>query len=222
MHEQNPSDGQAWGSPPPQPEGYGHPPGGHGQNPGYGPPPAGYGQHPGAYGQPEGYGPPHDYDGHAQRGQGLAGIVRQVPVLSVLLIIQGSLECLVGLLLGAMGPMMFSVMQQQGTAPKPPPGMPNFVSIMTATYIILGLVILACGILKIVAGARSLRYRGRTLGIIACFSSLGMFLGGCYCLPTAIALMVYGLVVYFNGDVARAFEMADEGYTAEQIKGCVY
>ncbi len=215
MHGQNPPGGEH------QPDGYGQP-GGYGQQPGgYGQPSAGHGQQPAGHGQPEGYVQP---EGYGAQGQvyGLAGIVRQVPILAVLLIVQGGLESLMGLMLGALGPMMFALMEQQGTGPQPPPGMPNMQNIMTITYIVLGLVILACGILKVVAGIRNLRYRGRTLGIIACFSGLGMFLGGCYCLPTAIALMVYGLVVYFNGDVARAFEMADEGYTAEQIKGCVY
>jgi hypothetical protein len=38
----------------------------------------------------------------------------------------------------------------------------------------------------------------------------------CYCAITAIAVMVYGLIVLFNRDVTRAFEMVARGASAEE------
>ena len=47
-------------------------------------------------------------------------------------------------------------------------------------------------------------------------SVASMFTG--YCAPTAIALLIYGLIIYLNDDVRRAFEMGEQGYPPEHIK----
>jgi hypothetical protein len=39
----------------------------------------------------------------------------------------------------------------------------------------------------------------------------------CYCTPTSIAILVYGLIVYLNPAVAAAFEMGKKGMTGDQI-----
>jgi hypothetical protein len=39
----------------------------------------------------------------------------------------------------------------------------------------------------------------------------------CYCAPTAIALLVYGLMIYLNNAVRTAFQMGQQGQSAEQI-----
>jgi hypothetical protein len=39
----------------------------------------------------------------------------------------------------------------------------------------------------------------------------------CYCAPTGIALLVYGLIVYLNPAVKLAFEMGAQGIPASQI-----
>ena len=69
---------------------------------------------------------------------------------------------------------------------------------------VLGPALLAAGILTIAAGIRNLKHRGRTLGLIA-VASAGVALPTCYCAPTALGLLVYGLVVYLNGEVRAAF-----------------
>jgi len=38
-----------------------------------------------------------------------------------------------------------------------------------------------------------------------------------YCAPTSIGLIIYGLIVFFNADVRRAFEMAAQGATTLEI-----
>ncbi|MBS0210842.1 MAG: hypothetical protein JSS27_18015 [Planctomycetes bacterium] len=54
------------------------------------------------------------------------------------------------------------------------------------------------------AGWQNYHYRGRAFGLIALFSNL-VTIFTCYCAPTSIALMVYGLVVYLSEDSERAF-----------------
>ncbi len=65
-------------------------------------------------------------------------------------------------------------------------------------------VVFILAVLKIVAGVSNYRYRNRTLGIVALavapLSTLTVF-----CLPTAILIMVYGLVVYLNADAKHVF-----------------
>jgi hypothetical protein len=72
-------------------------------------------------------------------------------------------------------------------------------------------------VLNIVAGARSLRFRGRGLALTALFLNIiPMFTF--YCAPTSLAVMIYGLIVFFNGEVAQAFRLAGEGVPAEEIR----
>ena len=39
----------------------------------------------------------------------------------------------------------------------------------------------------------------------------------CYCLPTAVALAVYGLIVYLNPEVSEAFRMGEAGSEPAEI-----
>jgi hypothetical protein len=136
-------------------------------------------------------------------------MVGQVTVVAILLIVEGALELLVAFILLIGGPAMMLEFEQQ-SAEVPP-------AVVGAIVTIFGVVALAAAVLKIVAGIRNLKYRGRTLGIVALVSGvLTMFT--CYCAPTALALMVYGLIVYLNGDVARAFEQGKQGWSSDQIK----
>ena len=103
-------------------------------------------------------------------------------------------------------------------APFPAAPMPaGFEWIMLAFYGSMGLIFLVVGVLGIWAGIRMLKFRGRTLGIVALSSGLlSMF--GCYCLPTAIGLFIYGLIVLLNEPVKRAFAMGEQGRTASEIQ----
>ncbi len=146
-------------------------------------------------------------------------MVRQVPVVAVLSIVQGALECLAGVFYAAMGPMMRTILenvarQQPEARTELPTG---FAAGMTAFYVAGGLVVLAVGVLRIVAGIRGLSYRGRVLGIVSLAAGLLSVLT-CYCLPTSLALAVYGLIVYLNADVARAFEMGEQGASKAEVQ----
>jgi hypothetical protein len=179
-------------SPPPYPPQGGYPPSSN-------PPPAPY-----PPGYQQGY-PPY---GRVPR---VSSKVMQVTTLAILMIVQGALEAIIGLVLLVMGPAMLST---KATMPRSDQ---EAVGIMSAVFIILGVLILLTAGLKIVAGIKNLKYRGRTLGIAALISSIVSMMTG-YCAPTAIALLIYGLIIYLNNDVRRAFEMGEQGVPPEHIK----
>ena len=106
------------------------------------------------------------------------------------MMVQGSLELVMGLGVGIGGPVMVAV-EPQGAPP-------------IAIFIILGLVMGGIGVSRIFAGILNLKFRGRIFGIVInCIGFLSALT--CYCAPTAIGVAVYGLVIYLNHDVVDAF-----------------
>jgi hypothetical protein len=145
------------------------------------------------------------------------GLARQIPIVAILMIVQGVLEILVSFGLVAMA---FFLPQQIVNDPNalPPNFEPGtFTKMITGVYVGLGAVLFIIGALKIFAGIQNYSYRGRILGVIGLVSGMGAIFG-CYCLPTAIALMIYGLIVYLNSGSERAFALGTQGYTREQIR----
>ena len=142
-----------------------------------------------------------------------------IKVVAILMIVQGSLEILMGLFFTAMGPLVFGLTRWTSTLPgaaPPPPGMDVSMGIASAIYVVMGLPVLAVGILRIVAAIRNLKFRGRGLGIVA-LACGAVSVMSCYCFPTSIALMVYGLVVYLDQQSQRAFGLGEEGRAPEAI-----
>jgi hypothetical protein len=147
----------------------------------------------------------------------------QVTVVAILMIVQGVLELLMGGFLVVMAivirPIMEDVLQRQPGGP--PPGMPlmpaDMAKFAMVIYLAMGVAGLLAAPLRIIAGIRNLRYRGRGLGITAMF--VGLLSGlTCYCGPTSLGVLIYGLIVYFNEQTARAFEMGERGMSAAEIK----
>jgi hypothetical protein len=60
------------------------------------------------------------------------------------------------------------------------------------------------------------KYKYRVFGIVTMIAGLGAMLT-CYCAPTAIGLGVYGMIIYFNPAVAKAFALAKSGMKKDQI-----
>lgn len=150
------------------------------------------------------------------------GLVHHVMALSILTIVQGALVLLYGIGLMILAFVMPVFLQAQGGMPRQP-GMPAAPMpagaewMMLAIYGSMGLVSLVIGVLGIWAGIRMIKFRGRTLGIVALSSGL-LSIAGCYCLPTAIGLFVYGLIVLLNPSVKRAFELGEQGHSASEIE----
>jgi len=141
---------------------------------------------------------------------GSSSTVVKVRVLAILMIVQGALEALAGLMVTGMGlffyfylgPQMIAQQQQQSG---PPPPMWVFL-----IYLPFGIALLAVAALRIYAGFCNLSFKGRTLGIIAISCGLATALTF-YCAPTAIGLMIYGLIVYLDGNVTQAFKDVEAG-----------
>lgn len=147
-------------------------------------------------------------------------MANQVPVVGILMIVNGAIVSLMGLIYTAMGPAMFALMSIGPRPPNQPAANTadtTFMAVMSGFYVVVGLLVLVCGMLNIVAGVRCLNYRGRTLALVALFSNLApMFT--CYCMPTSLGLMIYGLIVMFQSDVAYAFAQVARGVPPERFK----
>jgi len=103
----------------------------------------------------------------------------QVRAVAVLLVFQGALEIGAGLLLAYQWKRS-----------------PLAVAIIVLVFML--------ALLKVVAGIRNFDYRNRVLGIIALASApLNAFT--CFCFPSGLVILIYGLVVYCHRDASRAF-----------------
>jgi len=127
------------------------------------------------------------------------------------------LELALGAMLVAMAVFVPYAIQMQKAGgnggPPPPAGMEMM---LTAGYGGIGAGLLISGLVRIVAGIQNFRFRGRVLGIVSfCLGLVSML--GCYCAPTSIALLVYGLMVYLNPAVVAAFDMGAQGMGGNAI-----
>jgi hypothetical protein len=152
------------------------------------------------------------------------GRASHVQILAILMMVQGGFELLYAVFLFVMGVVMPMYMAK---APPIPPGQPAqgpsplvMASVIGGVYLGLGAAILIAGVLKLTAGFRNYRYRGRILGIVAMFSGL-LTVFTCYCFPTALALLIYGLIVYLDPQTVYAFQLGAQGQTPDQIKACL-
>lgn len=139
---------------------------------------------------------------------------RQIKVVAILLMVEGGLELLMGIFLCILGPAMTAFMRAAPpptttSGPPPPP------EVFAAIYIAMGAPTVIAGILKVIGGIRNVSLKSRTFGFVALGSSV-LSLSSCYCIPTALALGVYGLIVYVNERSAQAFKLVETGMSAEQ------
>ena len=144
-------------------------------------------------------------------------MVSQVPIVSIFMIVNGSLAAVWGIILAVFGPAIVSLLGAEGKGAFLPTKDKALLGLILAYYITAGILALIAGVLNIVAGARSLRFRGRNLALTALFCNLPP-LFTCYSAPTSLGVMIYGLIVFFNGDVAEAFRMAEQGMPVEEIR----
>lgn len=144
--------------------------------------------------------------------------VRHVRALSILNVAQAGAEILAAggcLVFALLLPTFFSIQKaapNQAGAP-----MPEAMSWMAVgVYGVMGVVMLSVGITRLVAGLRNFQFKSRYLGIASL--SLGMLtIFFIFCLPTALALMIYGLFVLIDPDVAAAFDARRNGATVDDV-----
>ena len=168
------------------------------------------------------YDPKHFQDAPYQpmAGANDYGWVSQVRIVAVLNAVQGGFEIPIGLMyIGAAFFIPAMMRMDQGNNPnfRNGNGPPEEVGwILFGVYLAMGLPVLLVGILRIWAGVSNYRFRGRMLGLVSLVVGL-VSLFSCYCAPTGVAILIYGLIVMLNPAVKMAFEMGDRGMPASQI-----
>jgi len=137
--------------------------------------------------------------------------ITQIMVVSILMFVQAGFEILMGLL-SLFYVVMFAVMGtsifNQGNRPAGRPGEPApelFFGIFMAVFGVICVICIISGVLRIYAGVNNIKHRKRKLGILSlCFGAVTALT--MYCLPTSIGLLIYGLIIYLNPEVKRAFD----------------
>lgn len=147
------------------------------------------------------------------------GWLNQVRIFAVLNAVQGAMEfALGGCLVGMACYLPIFMKEVNARAEHQPGGAPpeEFLWYMVAGYAGVGTFLALLGVVRIWAAIQNFRFRGQTLGIVSI--SLGMLsVFVCYCAPTAIGLLVYGLIVLLRQPVRAAFAMGKQGMPAAQI-----
>ena len=116
----------------------------------------------------------------------------RVPKVARWLVVQGSLELLVALIVGVGWAMQLGrVVGELGR-------------FQQAGFAGMAACALLSGSLKVAAGRRNAHFQAYDLGVAALWSGL-ISLATCYCFPSAAILLVYGLRIYSNPGVRRAF-----------------
>jgi hypothetical protein len=148
--------------------------------------------------------------------------VGQVRTVAVLMILQGSLEAVCGILssfIGIVFPFMIPFMKMDSNlSAEDVEAFDKMSGFVMAFYLGIGIIVLVLGALRIFAGLRNYQLRGRVLGMVVNVVGLVTIVNG-LCLPTAIGLVIYCLIVYLSPDVVRAFEMRNNGVEPNQILG---
>ena len=150
------------------------------------------------------------------------GLVGQVPVIGILMIVQGVLLTIVSLfiaLYAVMMPRFFDEMQQDMAAKggNAPPMPPEFGTWFMVAAVLFALAIGAMAVLTILSGVKVIKYRGRTFAIVMLCAGM-LSISTCYCFPTALGLGIYGLIVLLNGPVKLAFDLSEQGYDPREVQ----
>ncbi|HJL15673.1 MAG TPA: B-box zinc finger protein [Sandaracinaceae bacterium LLY-WYZ-13_1] len=132
--------------------------------------------------------------------------VSQVPLFGIALMVHGAL--VLGLGLFAVVYSLFLVDAFAGLDPAATsgdPGMRLLPDLLVGSMLGIGSLNTFAGALQLWAGFGLRKYRGRWLGILSLAFGLVTVLS-CYCAPTALGMLVWGLVILLGGDVAERFE----------------
>jgi hypothetical protein len=81
----------------------------------------------------------------------------------------------------------------------------------------LAFVYLLAGVANLVGGIWAIQFRRRPWIIAALVCGLLMLLS-CYCFPTSLILLVYGLYVMLGPSVVYAFELRKQGRSVKEIQ----
>ena len=149
------------------------------------------------------------YQGFSLRG--VPSTVQQVRVSSSLQIMVGALELLAAaylLVLAGVFAVESMILNRQA----------DFSNLIEYTAVSFGgFTIFIVAVLRIWSGIAGFKFKRRKMAIFASVlgttSALTML-----CSIFSIGMLIYGLIIYLNRDVRRAYEMAEQGMTPDQIR----
>jgi MFS family permease len=145
------------------------------------------------------------------------GWVGHVQILGVLMIVHGIIDVMAAIGMGAYAWLMPEFIQQAGAAnggkPMPPEAELMVVLIMGG----IGVVFLVAGIGSILGGIWAIQFRRRSGVITGLIAGLAMLMS-CYCFPTSLILMIYGLFVMLDPAVKFAFGLRQQGRGVKEIQ----
>ena len=135
------------------------------------------------------------------------------------MIVHGALCVSLGIGLAILSVFLPSVLvaQQQKMPPQANgPSLQQMQYLLVAVYGGMAAAGIIPGLLQIAAGIANLRLKGRTFGIVALVAGM-LSVGTCYCTPTAVGLLVYGLIIYLNDTTKQVFALGNEGKSWRDI-----
>jgi len=144
--------------------------------------------------------------------------VSQIRIFAILNAVQGILEIPMGLFLSGLGIAMPALqrLQKNNNPGQLGPNEESMFLFITVLYVAIGIPLFISGILRVASAWQNYHFRGRILSLVSIIVGMAT-LFSCYCAPTAIGLLVYGLILHLNPAVSAAFEMGRQGRTADQI-----
>jgi hypothetical protein len=143
-----------------------------------------------------------------------SALLGQLKALCIIMIVVGVLEILMGLFYAVMAFVMPTFLANAG-GPLGGNGMQaqqqqTMQIVLAVIYGGGGGLAMLAGTLRIVAGIQGLRLKGWKLGIAAHLTGLLSSLT-CYCAPTALALAIWGMILYLMPEVKYAFQNSEAG-----------
>ncbi len=150
---------------------------------------------------------------------GITGtMVRQVQIVGILMIVQGSLDVTMSIFVGIYAWLMPEILREAATnnpGGRPMPPETELVISMVGSG--LAVAVLAVGLANIFGGIWAIQFRHRGRILIALWSGMATLLT-CYCLPTSAMLLVYGMIVLLSQSTALAFDLRRRGHDVAEIQ----
>jgi len=142
----------------------------------------------------------------------VAGKAKQIRVIAVLMIIHGVAMLAAGVGVAVMMVWVANDQKFQEQFTKSQEQNPNLpadfgekaLTWMKVGYVAYGSVLGVVGVFNVVSGWLNYNYRARIAGILAMVGNLASIVT-CWCFPTSLLLLVYGLIIYLSADAERAF-----------------
>lgn len=155
------------------------------------------------------------YQGFSLRG--VPSTVQQVRVSSSLQIMVGALELLPAAYLLVLAGIVGSTFFWTNEVPAGEEDRPIQFFFTYAAVSFGGFTIFIVAVLRIWSGIAGFKFKRRKMSIFASVLGITSALT-VFCSIFSIGMLIYGLIIYLNRDVRRAYEMAEQGMTPDQIR----